>query len=110
MRPSRRQIRWEVERGKLIRHVVLRDGRTYTHRCDLAALKAVCWYVEVHTQDGVTTGDLWDGLPDLPATQLSVALEFLKERGCVETRGRRNYPASGFLYEDALIEFHALEA
>jgi hypothetical protein len=108
MRQTQRQIRWEVERGKLVRHVELRDGRTYTHRCDLAALKEVCRYVEEHAKDGVTTGELWDALPDQPATQLSVALEFLKERGCVVTRGRRNHPASGFLYEDAMIEFHAL--
>jgi hypothetical protein len=106
----RRQIRWEVERSRLVRHVELKDGRNYTHRCELATLKEVCWYVEEHATEGITTGELWDALPDLPATQLSVALEFLKERGIVATRGRRNYPASDCLFEDAMTEFYALDA
>ena len=110
MRQSQRNIRWEVERGHLVRHVERADGRAYTHRCGLPALKEVCCYVEEHAKDGVTTGELWDALPDQPATQLSVALEFLKERGIVETRGRRNYPASGTVFEDGMTEFHALEA
>lgn len=45
---------------------------------------------------------------DRPYTQVNVALEFLKERGVVTTRARRNYPASNFAIEDALIEYHAL--
>ena len=45
---------------------------------------------------------------NLPATQISVALEFLKERGCVETRCRRNYPATTTLFEDAMVEYHVL--
>ena len=106
----RRQIRWELERGYLVRHVERADGRAYTHRCELPALKEVCWYVEEHAEDGVTTNELWKALPDQPATQLSVALEFLKERGIVETRGRRNYPASNCVFEDAMTEFYALEA
>jgi len=106
----RRQIWWEIERGSLVRHVERADGRAYTHRCGLAALQEVCWFVDEHARDGVTTGELWDALPDLPATQVSVALEFLKERGIMETRGRRNYPASNCLFEDAMTEFYALEA
>jgi hypothetical protein len=106
----RRTIRWEIERGHLVRHVQRADGRAYTHRCELPALQEVCWYVEEHTKDGVTTGELWDAMPDWPATQLSVALEFLKERGVVETHRRRNYPASGTVFEDAMTEFYSLEA
>ena len=109
MRQSRRSICFEVERGRLVRTVQRADGRTYVHRCEISALKEVCWYVEEHAKDGVTTGELWDALPDWPATQLSVALEFLKERGIVETRGRRNYPSSGTVFEDAMTEFYALE-
>jgi hypothetical protein len=53
---------------------------------------------------------LWDGLPDVPCTQAAVALAFLKERGCIDVRRKRSYPASAILVEDALIEFHALDA
>jgi len=33
----------------------------------------------------------------------------LKERGCVRTEFRRCFPASACLFEDAMIEYHALE-
>jgi hypothetical protein len=105
-----RQVRFELERGRLVRHVELAYGRAYTHRCSLETFQEVVWYVDEHAKDGVTTGELWDALPDYPATQLSVAFKFLKERGCVETRGRRSYPASDILFEEAMVEFHAMEA
>ena len=110
MRRTQRDVRFEAERGILVRHVTRPDGRGYVHRATLAVLKEVCWFIEGRATDGATTNELWDALPDYPATQISVALEFLKERGCAETRSRRNYPASGFVFEDAMIEFHALEA
>ena len=105
-----RNFRFEVERVMLVRTATLKDGRSYVHRCTLETLREVAWWIEEHGADGVTTNELWDALPDLPATQISVALEFLKERGCMATRGRRNYPASSALYEDAMVEYHALEA
>ncbi len=37
-----------------------------------------------------------------------MALEFLKERGLVEVRHRRCYPASNSVHLDAMVEFHAL--
>jgi hypothetical protein len=72
-----------------VRQVELADGRTYTHRCSLETLKEVAWHVEEHAKEGVTTGELWDAF---------------------QTRGRRSYPASDILFEEAMIEFHALEA
>ncbi len=51
---------------------------------------------------------LWNELDDVPCTQATVALEFLKERGCVEVERRRCWPTSGCLFEDALCEWHAL--
>lgn len=46
---------------------------------------------------------------ELPYTQVNVALEFMKERGCVQVAfGRKSVPASSFLPEDVLIEVHAL--
>lgn len=110
MRGSQRLVTFGVERGRLVRHVRRAESRGYTHRATLDALQEVALYVEARSDAGVTTNELWDAFPEIAATQLSVALEFLKERGCVETRGRRNYPASNFLLEDALIEFHALQA
>ena len=44
---------------------------------------------------------------DAPYTQVNVALGFLKERGCLVTRLRRHYPASTFLFEDAITEYFA---
>ena len=110
MRPVQRHVVFEVERGRLVQHVMRADGRSYTLRCTLASVQEVAWYVEAHAKDGVTTNELWDALPESPATQISVALDFLKDRGCVEVRGRRNYPASATLFEDAMTEFYALEA
>ena len=46
---------------------------------------------------------------DAPHTQVMTAMAFLKERGCiVPARERRHRAASDFVYEDALIEWHAL--
>ena len=36
------------------------------------------------------------------------ALEFLKERGCLEVERRRCFPSSDAFFEDALCEWHAL--
>jgi hypothetical protein len=105
---SRGEATFEVQRGRLVRHVRLRDGRCYTQHCTLHVLILVAWLVEERGADGVTTNELWEALPDPPRTQISVALSFLKERGCVRTEGRRNYAASAAVYEDALAEFHYL--
>ena len=45
---------------------------------------------------------------DLPFTQVAVALAFLKERGIVETRYRRNYAATDGVHLDAMTEYFAL--
>ncbi len=99
-----------LEDGWLVRTVVKPDDSSYQHRCSLDSYRAVAHYIDEHASDGVTTNGLWDGLPDIPCTQAAIALAFLKERGCVIIRHRRCYPASKFLVEDALIEFHALDA
>jgi hypothetical protein len=39
---------------------------------------------------------------------VNVSLEFLKERGLVEVRHRRCYPATKHTHLDAMVEFHAL--
>lgn len=45
---------------------------------------------------------------NVPCTQATVALAFLKDRGCVEVEQRRCWPASRFVLEDAPCEWHAL--
>ena len=99
-----------LEDGWLVRTVVKPDDTSYQHRCSLDSYRAVAHYIDEHTTDGVTTNGLWDGLPDVPCTQAAIAQAFLKERGCVTVRHRRSYPATNFLVEDALLEFHALDA
>ncbi len=44
----------------------------------------------------------------IPFTQVNVALEFLKERGLVDVRHRRCFPATLDVYLDAMVEYHAL--
>lgn len=108
MRRSQHDVVFEVRRGRLVRHVRFKDGRGYTQHCTLDVLKEVAWAVEERGEGGVTTGELWEALPELPCTQVSIALAFMKERGCVQTERRRSYAASKALFEDVMIEFHAL--
>jgi hypothetical protein len=108
MRRRQQEIVFAVRHGRLVRHVRFRDGRGYTQQCTGAVLEQVAWLVEARGEAGVTTPELWDALPELPCTQISIALAFLKEQGCVETSGRRSYAASATVYEDALTEFHYL--
>ncbi|MBI1373337.1 MAG: hypothetical protein GC159_11455 [Phycisphaera sp.] len=103
-RHRQRNVIFDVVDGVLERKVIFPDGRTYTHRCTRQVFEEVAHAIEERGAQGVTLDPLAKAL-DLPFTQVNVALEFMKERGCVVTRGRRNYPASNFLYEDAMIEF-----
>jgi len=103
-RDSERNVLFEVTDGRLIRTVVLPNGRSYVHSCAGETFQAVAHAIEERAAEGVTLNPLAEAL-DAPSTQVNVALEFLKERGCVVTRGRRNYPASDVLFEDAMTEF-----
>ena len=101
-----RDVRFEVVDDHLVRTVTGPDGRSYVHRCGHEAYRRVAFAFESCPPAGLTIVTLAPSL-DLPNTQVNVALEFLKDRGCVVTRHRSNYPASDFVYEDALIEWHA---
>lgn len=108
-RPRDRNVNFDVVDGVLTRTVSFRDGHAYTHRCTRQVYESVAYAIEERAGsggggEGVTLDSLAAAL-DLPFTQVNVALEFMKERGCVVTRNRRNYPASTFLYEDAMCEF-----
>jgi len=100
-----RQVSFDVKDDHLIRTVVFPStGRSYSHRCTRAIYEAVAHAIEEHADEGVALDPLVQAI-DAPFTQVNVALEFMKERTCVVTRGRRSYPASKALFEDAMIEF-----
>lgn len=99
-----RDVTFDVVDGVLERKVIFPDGRSYTHRCTRQVFEEVAHAIEESAIDGITLDPLAKAL-DLPFTQVNVALEFMKECGCVVTRGRRNYPASNCLFEDAMCEF-----
>jgi len=90
----------------LIRKVVTCTGH-YSHKCSLRSFKEVLHYLELN--DGVTSNTMWNEL-DIPCTQISVALAFLKERGCVVVDGRKVYSSSDVLYEDGMTELYAMES
>ncbi len=78
--------------------------RNYTHRCTRDVFREVAYAIEDHAAGGTTLEQIVDAI-DAPYTQVNVALAFMKERGCVEIRHRRTFPASDIVYEDAMIEF-----
>ncbi len=107
-RRADRRYEFRIVDGVLYRTVELPDGRSYPHTCTLESFADVARFIEEHAAEGVTTNMLWDELDDVPCTQATVALEFLKERGCVEVERRRCFPSSNAFFEDALCEWHAL--
>ena len=92
--------------GSLRRTVLLSDGTTYTHHCTRQVNEAVAYAMEDGT--GHTGQELSRALGE-PFTQVDVAFQFLKDRGVIETRHKRqSYAASKCVYEDAMVEYHAL--
>lgn len=107
--PSRhrnRVVNFDVVDDHLEMKVAFPDApdRSYVHRCTRDIFREVAFTIEENAAGGMTLEDLVTVM-DAPYTQVNVALAFMKERGCVEVRRRRSYPASGQLYEDAMIEF-----
>jgi len=97
-----------IEDGALIRRVVPRRGTPYEHTCTEQIYKDVAWIIEL-LGAATFTGEMIRDRIDAPHTQVMTAMAFLKERGCVvPARERRHRAASDFVYEDALIEWHAL--
>jgi len=97
-----------IENDHLVRAVVPKRGRPYEQTCTTQVYDDVAYAIE---QMGACafTGEEIRGRLDAPSTQVFVALAFLKERSCiVPVRGRRHQAAANYLYEDALIEWHAL--
>jgi hypothetical protein len=103
-----RSVRFTFQDGCLVR-VVVGGDRTYTHRCSKEAFETVAHAINDTPAEGRgTTLTFIARHEDVAYTQVNVALEFLKERGIVDVRHRRSYPATTCPYEDAMVEFHAL--
>jgi DNA-binding IclR family transcriptional regulator len=69
----------------------------------------VAWALEETPAEGDGTGIEEIALKEnLPHTQVHVALQFMDERGLVDRRHRRNYPATPAVHLDAMLEWHAL--
>ncbi len=93
--------------GQLVQTVAPARGRPYEHRCPLPSFERVAHAVDEAGGDGFTLETLV-AHEGLPFTQVSVALAFMKERGCVTTRYRRNHAATDCVHLDAMTEFYAL--
>ncbi len=98
---------FEVIDDHLVRKVVPKRGEPYEHRCPKASLERVAFAID-ESGDAAFTLESLVKSEELPFTQVAVTLAFLKERGIVETRYRRNYAATQSVHLDAMIEFHAL--
>jgi hypothetical protein len=104
-----RNVDFRHEDGCLVRTVTGADGRHYTHRCAMAAYEKVAHALnETPATGNGTTMAMIATQECIPFTQANVAFEFMKERGLVEVRHRRCYPASSEIYLDAMVEWHAL--
>ena len=106
-----RNVQFTHEDGCLVRTVTADagDGRTYTHRCSKDIFETVAWAIEELPREGAGTTLMEIARQgNLPFTQVNVTLEFLKERGIVDVRHRRCYPATSSVHLDAMVEFHAL--
>jgi len=101
-----------VEANHLIRRVVPRRGSAYEHRCPRATFEQIAHAAEELGACGFTLDSLVDyerrAGRDVTFTKVAVAQAFLKERGIVETRCRRNYAATPGVHLDAMTEFCAL--
>ena len=104
---DKRNETFEVHDDHLVRKVVPRRGQPYEHRCPRGSFEQVAHAIEEAGEEGFTL-ELLVKREDLPFTQVAVALAFLKERGIVETRYRRNYAATDGVHLDAMTEYCAL--
>ena len=101
---------FNVRDGHLVREVVPRTGEPYEHRCPIDAFNSIAQAIDELGNEGFTLETLFYR-ENVPWTQVAVALAFLKERGIIDTRFRRNYAATHIgVHLDAMTEYHALEA
>jgi len=105
---SERIESFSIENDLLVRRVGPKRGTPYEHTCAKQVYDDVAWAIEQRGSRSFTGEDIRDAI-DAPFTQVAVAIAFLKDRGSiVPARERKHRAASDFVYEDALIEWHAL--
>jgi hypothetical protein len=101
-----------VEDNHLIRRVVPRRGEPYVHRCPREAFEQIAHAAEELGDEGFTLESLLEyergAGRDVTFTNVAVTLAFLRERGILEVRFRRNYAATPNVHLDALTEYYAL--
>lgn len=106
--PSERQETFAAEHGSLVRRVIPKKGEPYEHRCSQEVFEAVAHAIEEMGSEPFTCEDIRNK-EQQPWTQVAVAVAFLKERGLLEpVHGRRHTAVSGYTFEDAMVEYHAL--
>lgn len=111
---TERTEEFTVAHDHLVRSVVPRPGggQPYEHRCPRLSYEAVAHAADRFDLEVGDPGFTLDELAhaaDVPSTHAAVALAFMKERGCVVTRYRRSYAATRCVFEDAMMEYCALE-
>ncbi|MCL4198919.1 MAG: hypothetical protein KJZ69_15635 [Phycisphaerales bacterium] len=101
--------------GALLRRVIPKRGTPYEHACTKQVYDDVAYAIKQMGNASFTMEDIranaggGDEAKMPPWSQVAVAIAFLKERSCiVPARQRKHIAASDFVYEDALIEYHAL--
>jgi len=105
---DQRDESFAVEDGSLVRRVVPRRGSPYEHRCEQDSYETVAHAIDELSDEPFVLDDL-RARTGVPWTQVAVALALMKERGCVvPTHGRKHRAASRCVFEDAMVEFHAL--
>jgi hypothetical protein len=114
MLAPQRDETFEVLDDHLIRKVTPVRGEPYEHRCPLAAFEHIAHAAEELGAYGFTLESLLeyerDAGRDVTFTNVAVALSFLRERGILDVRYRRNHAATDAVHLDAMTEYHALAA
>lgn len=97
----------DVRSRLLVRSVVPSRGKPYDAKSSREVLAKVSHYAQARSRGGFSTSEMWQDL-DVPKTQASTSLAFLKDRGLVEVSSRRNYPAGGEVFEHSMVEYYYL--
>lgn len=101
-------MRGTAQGSHLIRSAVPNTtGKPYRHTCAIESFEAVAHAIDEAGPKGFTLGALRD-ITGLPCSQIATAMAFLRERGIIEVRGKRNYPTGEAVHVDAMTEYHAL--
>lgn len=106
---NEREETFTVQEDVLTRSVTPAPGRgdPYQHTCDLEVYEAVAHAIDELNGASFTYEEVRQRI-NAPFTQVSVAIAFLKERGCiVPAQRRRSVAATDHVHLDAMIEWHA---